>query len=61
MDPSRRILRLPEVLEMTGLSRTTVWRLERKGEFPRRVQLGPRAVGWQSSAVEEWLASRPAV
>ena len=40
------IFRLPKVLEMTGLSRTTVWRYVKAGTFPAPLKLGPRAVGW---------------
>ena len=54
-----KILRFDEVAERTGLSRTTVWRLERQGQFPARIQLSPRAVGWPAEEVEEWLKSRP--
>lgn len=59
-DSSSIIIRLPKVLEMTGLSRTTVWRQVKAGTFPRPVKLGARAVGWPVSAVDEWLRSRPA-
>ena len=61
MDESKRILRQREVLQMTGLSRTTLWRLEKNGDFPQRLKLGPRAVGWPASAVDEWLGSRQPV
>jgi prophage regulatory protein len=54
-----RLLRVGEVTEMTGLSRTTIWRRERKGEFPQRVKLGPQAVGWRADEIEEWIESRP--
>jgi len=50
-----RIIRSKEVQEITGLSRTTLWRLERKGEFPARVTLGVGSVGWKLSEVENWL------
>ncbi len=53
-----RILRIREVIEITGLSRTTVWRMERKGEFPTRVQLGVGSVGWRDSELRNWLANR---
>ena len=53
-----RLVRLGEVLERTGLSRTTIWRLERSLEFPRRRRLGLRAVGWLSSEIEEWVLGR---
>ena len=59
-----RILRQPEVTEMTGLSRTTIWRRIGNGSFPRHVRLGPegsRAVGWLHHEVQDWLNGlRPA-
>ena len=55
---SDRFLRCDEVLARTGLSRTTVWRLERSGGFPARRRLSPNTVGWLESEVEEWIASR---
>jgi len=45
-----RVVRLPEVLEITGLSRTTIWRRERYGSLPSPFRLGgerTRAVGWR--------------
>jgi prophage regulatory protein len=53
-----RILREREVRTMTGLSRTTRWRLERAGQFPRKRQLSPGAVGWLESEVVDWLAAK---
>lgn len=53
-----RILRAQEVQTMTGLSRTTIWRLENKGQFPRRVSLGGNRVGWKSSDVAKWIDER---
>jgi len=43
---------------MTGLSRTTIWRLENKEEFPRRVSLGANSVGWRLSEVKRWVKGR---
>ena len=54
-DLAERILRIQEVIEMTGLSRTTIWRMERKEEFPARVQLGISSVGWRLSEIQEWV------
>jgi prophage regulatory protein len=55
-----KILRLPEVLDRTGYkSAMTLWRKERAGEFPARVQVGPNSVGWVEEEVEAWLRSRP--
>lgn len=55
------ILRFPQVKDMTGLSRTTIWRLEQTGDFPKRVQLSPNAVGWRESEINHWQSSRIAV
>jgi len=46
---------------ITGLSRSTIWRLERKGAFPRRIQLSPGRVGWEKNSVEAYIKSRPIV
>ena len=53
-----RFIREPEVKRLTGLSRTTRWRLERKGEFPQRRQLSENAIGWLHGEVRVWIASR---
>jgi len=50
-----QVLRWPKVREMTGKSRTTIWRDEKEGRFPKRVKLGVRAVGWLRSDLEAWL------
>lgn len=46
---------------MTGLSRSTIWRLEQANQFPRRRQLSARAVGWIADEIEAWLRTRTAV
>lgn len=53
-----RIIRSREVQQLTGLSRTTLWRPERAGKFPLRVALCPGSVGWRLSEVEEWIRCR---
>lgn len=50
-----RLIRLPEVLTKTGLSRS---RLYADGSFPKRVPLGQRGVAWVEAEVEEWIAGR---
>jgi prophage regulatory protein len=55
--PAERLIRLPEVLRLTGLSKRTIYRLEGAGRFPSRRHLGPRAVGWPESAVNSWIAN----
>ena len=53
-----RVLRIAAVKDRVGLSRTSIWRLERKGLFPRRRQLSANAVGWSEEEVDDWLRSR---
>jgi len=53
-----RILRIKEVVDLTGLSRTTIWRKERAGEFPARVRLGENSVGWRVSEVNGWVKTK---
>ena len=54
-----RMLRVPEVLARTGLSRTTIWRRIRAGTFPAPIELGENSIGWPASAITEWLEDRP--
>jgi prophage regulatory protein len=54
-----RILRTPDVLNITGLSRAQIERLEKRGEFPARVKISKRASGWRSDEVAAWIESRP--
>ncbi len=56
-----RFLRIDEVIDKVGLSRPTIWRLERAGEFPRRRQLGRNSVGWVEDEIEQWMQSRVVV
>jgi prophage regulatory protein len=53
-------LRRPAVESATGLSRSGLYAMMNKGEFPRPIRIGIRAVAWPESAVVAWLASRPA-
>ena len=59
----KQILRLKDVVELVGLSKTTIWRRMRAGEFPPALRLGgpsTRAVGWKMTDVEAWLEQRRA-
>jgi prophage regulatory protein len=53
-----RFLRIGDVVERVGLSRVSVWRRERDGDFPRRVKLGPNSVAWKESEIAAWMESR---
>ncbi len=52
------IWREPEVKEQTRLSKSTRWRLEKAGQFPKKVQLSSRATGWRAEEILEWVRSR---
>lgn len=56
-----RIVRLPELIEVIGLSAATLYRWMDEGQFPRPVKLGPNSVGWRSSVIQAWLNSREEV
>ena len=55
-----KILRLPQVKTVTGLSRSTIYSEVAKFKFPAPVRLTDegRAVGWDSNAVDAWVAAR---
>jgi prophage regulatory protein len=55
---SKRIIRKPAVRHKTGLSYSTIWRLEKAGTFPLRVQLSLNAVGWYEHEIDAWLEQR---
>lgn len=54
-----RLLRLPAVIEMTGLGRDTIYRLAREGQFPRPLKLTERSSAWREDFVRAWIESRP--
>ena len=53
-------MREPEVRRVTGLSRTTRWRLERDGKFPRKRQLSENVKANVASEVKAWVAEKSA-
>lgn len=53
-----RFLREPEVRRLTGLSRTTRWRLERTGQFPRRRRISANAVAWLETDIRAWMSEK---
>lgn len=55
---TRMFARLPTVIQATGLGRSTIYRLVATGAFPPPVHLGPRAVAWRWSDLDQWSASR---
>jgi prophage regulatory protein len=53
-----RLLRFGEVRQRTGLSRSTIWRMERSGTFPKRIKVSFNVVAWREDEVEEWIVSK---
>lgn len=56
--PDDRLLFWPEVKGMTRLSRSTVWRMQKVGEFPASVQVSRGRVGWRESELTAWKRAR---
>ena len=52
------ILRMPEVLKLTGLSKATIYRMMKDGKFPKNYKLSERAVGWKTSTLCAWTEDR---
>ena len=57
-EPSPKLLRFPAVRERTGLSRSTIWRLERQGQFPQHHRISANAVAWVEEEVTSWIQAR---
>jgi prophage regulatory protein len=55
----QEMLGLKAVVAATGISRATIYVLMSEGAFPRPRRVGKRAVRWNSSEIQEWLANRP--
>ncbi|MNE98125.1 Prophage CP4-57 regulatory protein (AlpA) [compost metagenome] len=53
-----RLVRLKEVIDCTGLGRSTIYKYIAEGTFPKPVSLGDRCVGWVESEVHDWILTR---
>lgn len=53
-----RIMRLTEVIQTTGLARSSIYSRMSEGGFPRPVSLGARSVGWVSEEIQDWVEAR---
>ncbi len=52
---TNKILRLKNVIEKTGLSRSTIYAYMKEGRFPQAIRLGARAVGWNENDIDIWI------
>jgi len=57
-DQSIKILRLPQVCDLTGLGRSMIYQMEADKRFPERIKIGTSAVGWLEREVHAWLIKR---
>ena len=53
-----RILRIREVIDRIGVSRSTIYEWQSRGAFPRAIPLGARSIGWRESDVSAWIEAR---
>lgn len=53
-----KILRIDEVVRVTGVPRSTLYEMIGRGEFPKQIRLTPRATGWVEAEVQDWLSQR---
>ena len=58
MNDQERFIHDDECGRMTGLSKSTRWRMEKRGEFPAKVKLSPGRSGYRLSTVLAWMAAR---
>jgi len=51
----QKLLRLPQVKDLTGLSKSTIYARITEGSFPKQIPLGPRLVVWIESDIQNWI------
>lgn len=51
-----RIIRLPDVQALVGLSKATIYRYIKEGSFPKPRKIGSRAVAWATAEIDEWIS-----
>ena len=52
------LIRIKEVMSMTGLSKSSIYTYKSKGEFPNPIQLSSRSVAWVRVDVEQWISDK---
>ncbi|WP_434144104.1 AlpA family transcriptional regulator [Photobacterium leiognathi] len=53
-----RLIRLKEVMSLTGLGRSSIYKFMEESRFPKSVSLGDRAVAWVESEIEDWIVEK---
>jgi prophage regulatory protein len=52
------MLRLPQVIDVTGLGKTKIYELQGQGDFPMRVKITAHSVAWVEDEIQAWLSAR---
>lgn len=55
---TNKILRLPKVVEITGMSKTTIYRWINASQFPKPINLSSASVGWLETDIDDWIQSK---
>lgn len=55
---TNRVIRLPKVIEKTGMRRSSIYASMKNGRFPASFNLGPRCVGWLEGEIDQWIVDR---
>ena len=53
-----QVIKLKRVIALTSLSSATIYRLVKKGEFPKQLKLAERSSGWLLEEINDWLESK---
>lgn len=54
----QKIVRPKELALYLSVSISTLWRIQKADDFPKKIQLGPKAVGWDSISIDSWIESK---
>jgi prophage regulatory protein len=55
---THKMIRLPTVIEQTGLSRSSIYLRMKNNKFPKSISLGDRAIAWLEADIEQWLEDK---
>lgn len=54
-----RIIRPAMLSDMLNVSTVTIWRMEKRGDLPKRKKYSAKCVGWTEKSIRQWMESRP--
>jgi prophage regulatory protein len=53
-----RLIRLPQIIEITGMKKASIYLWMKEGRFPKPIRIGARSVGWVEKEVGDWVRER---